>query len=101
MIDFENISDTIYCLDDGVRYRRIFDEAVLIHQDKAESLVLNETAVSFLELCDGGRSVREIRETLLQQYNTTPEQLSVDMSVFISELCDNEVIHIRTRDQDR
>ena len=48
---------TIWKVKDGVRFRRLFDEAVLIQQDKAEALVLNDTAISFLEACDGERSV--------------------------------------------
>ena len=35
---------TIWKLEPGVRFRRLFDEAVLIHQRTAEALVLKDTA---------------------------------------------------------
>ncbi len=95
MTDSNTDFSTIYCLNPGVRYRRIFDEAVLIHQDQAESVVLNETAISFLELCDGQRTLEGIRESLLQQYDTTADELSADLAGFIRELFDSDIIHAR------
>ena len=57
---------TIWQVQSSVRFRRLFDEAVLIHQEKAEALVLNDTAVSFLEGCDGVRSVEEIIDGMVE-----------------------------------
>jgi hypothetical protein len=95
MTDSQINNDAIYSLDPGIRYRRIFDEAVLIHQNKAESVVLNESAISFLELCNGQRTLKAIREDLLQQYDTTPDELSADLHDFIQELCDSDIIHVK------
>ena len=73
-------------LDDQVRYRRLFDEGVLIHQQQAEALILNDTAMAFLELCDGQRSTAEIINEMTQQYEVGYEELKDDLKVFIKEL---------------
>lgn len=86
-------SNAVWALDPGVRYRRMFDEAVLIHQEKAEALVLNETAVSFLELCDGKNTLEQITQILLDRYQTSHAQLAADLSGFLAELQESSIIH--------
>ena len=39
---------TIWQVDSSVRFRRLFDEAVLIREHHDEALVLNDTAASLL-----------------------------------------------------
>lgn len=85
---------TIWKLDSGVRYRRMFDEAVLIHQRKAAALVLNDTAISFIEGCDGERSVAEIIEELTGQYDVSAEQLATDLEPFIEQLAAEGIIEV-------
>lgn len=85
-------SENIWRVDPKVCYRRIFDEGVVIHQQKAEALVLNEVGVSFLELCDGDRSVQQIIELMLQQYDTGVEVLTRDVHDFVQELSESGVI---------
>jgi coenzyme PQQ biosynthesis protein PqqD len=83
---------TTWQLDPGVRFRRLFDEAVVIHQDNAEALVLNETGVSFLELCNGQRSLGEIISLLHEQYETGKDDLERDVARFVEELLASSVI---------
>ncbi|NND43851.1 MAG: PqqD family protein [Xanthomonadales bacterium] len=78
--------DTAWQLDPGVRFRRILDEAVVIHQERAETLVLNDTGVSFLELCDGRRTVGEIAGLMARDFDTTVEQLAPDLLQFADQL---------------
>ena len=59
----------IWQLDDQVRYRRLFEEGVLIHQQHAEAIVLSDTGMTFLELCDGRRTTAEIIDEMMQQYD--------------------------------
>jgi pyrroloquinoline quinone biosynthesis protein D len=75
-----------------VRFRRLFDEAVVIQQDKAEALVLNETGVSFLELCDGERTLKQIIDLLEQQYDTGRAELTSDVLRFAEELSSSGII---------
>jgi hypothetical protein len=85
-------TDNTWQLDPQVRYRRIFDEGVVVHQQKAEALVLNEVGVSFLELCDGERSVQQIIDLMAEQYETTVDVLSRDVREFVVELGEAGVI---------
>ena len=86
-------SEATWQVDPQVRFRRMFDEAVVIHQEKAEALVLNETGITFLELCDGQRSVDEIIELMDAQYDIFNEDLHSDIRQFVEELCGRGIIH--------
>ena len=79
-------------LNKKVRYRRLQEEGVLIHQEKAEALVLNDTAMAFLELCDGQRSTGEIIAELADQYEVGHEELAEDLESFIRELTQAGII---------
>lgn len=76
----------IWRVNGSVRYRRLFDEAVLLHQDRAEALVLNDTAVSFLEGCDGRRDVGQIIAGMTADFQVSPDQLAADLEPFIEQL---------------
>ena len=80
-------------LDENVRYRRLLDEAVLIHQQQAEALVLNDTAVAFLELCDGQRTTADIIGKLTGSYAVDSDDLAKDLEPFIDELARSGIIH--------
>ena len=84
--------DQIWQLDEHVRFRRLFDEGVLIHQDQAEAIVLNDTGVTFLELCDGRRNAGEIISGMAAQFEVERETLAADLVPFIQELADGGII---------
>ena len=86
-------SGKIWRLDKHIRFRRLFDEGVLIHQDKAEAMVVNDTALSFLENCDGVRNAGEIMAEIRAQFDVEEQQLLEDLEPFISELIDDGIIH--------
>ena len=75
-----------------VRFRRVLDEAVVIHQERAEALVLNDTATAFLELCNGERSLEEIVGLMADQYEVEPATLLADMIGFAQELVAEGII---------
>ncbi len=83
---------TTWQVDSSVRFRRLFDEAVLIHQEKAEALVLNDTAVSFIELCNGERTADEIITLLTDSFEVTPQQLAADLQPFIIQMSEEGII---------
>ena len=84
--------NTIWKVDSSVRFRRLFDEAVLIHQEKAEALVLNDTAISFLEACDGKRTVDEIIAGMVEEFEVSAQELEADLGPFIDQLADEGII---------
>lgn len=75
-----------------VRFRAVADETVVIRQEAAEALVLNEVAGRLLELIDGQRSVADLLEQLQTEYDVTPEQLEVDVQSYLEELVDTGVL---------
>jgi coenzyme PQQ biosynthesis protein PqqD len=69
-----------------IRFRRVKDEWVVIRQTTAEVLVLNEWAGRVLELLDGTRTVRDIVESLSQEYDEDRARVEQDVMRFTSEL---------------
>jgi len=85
-------NDSVWKVNSSVRFRRLFDEAVLIHQEKTDALVLNDTAVSFIEACDGERTVAEIIAGMVEDFEVSAEQLTDDLAPFIRELAKEGII---------
>ena len=71
--------------------RQIADEFLLIpvaNQLNGENqlFVLNEVGARIWELIDGGRSVQQIEQLLLEEFDTTPEQLEEDLLRLLDQL---------------
>lgn len=71
--------------------RQIADEFLLIpvaHQLNGENwlFVLNEVGARIWELMDRGRSVQQIEELLLEEFDTTQEQLEEDLLRLLGQL---------------
>ncbi len=75
-----------------VRFRVVGDEAVIVRQEDAEVIALNEVGASVLALLDSRRSVREILDALLEQYDVDRESLSSDLRRFLGELRDAGIV---------
>jgi Coenzyme PQQ synthesis protein D (PqqD) len=75
-----------------VRFRVVGDEAVIVRQEDAEVIALNEVGASVLALLDSRRSVRDVLNALLEQYDIDRESLSSDLWRFLSELRDAGVV---------
>jgi coenzyme PQQ biosynthesis protein PqqD len=66
---------------------RIVDgEALIVLADSGEVTVLNSIGSRVWELADGSRSVGEIVETIVAEYDTTREQAEQDVVAFLQEL---------------
>lgn len=87
-----NKGKTVWQVDPSVRFRRLLDEAVLIHQDTSEALVLNDTAISFIEGCDGRRTVEEIIAGMVEEFEVSAEELAADLAPFIEQLAEEGII---------
>jgi len=70
----------------GVRYRLVLDEAVVIRQEASEVLGLNRVGARILELIAQGRSEEEMIATLAAEFDVRPGDLRVDVAQFIQEL---------------
>ena len=72
-------------------YRRIADESLLvpIRQQVADLqyiYVLNPVANRIWELLDGKRSMAEVRDQVLEEYEVSPQELEQDLQEYIEEL---------------
>jgi hypothetical protein len=69
-----------------VRFRVLDGEAVVVLQEAAEVLVLNETASRLLELADGATPLAAIAKALEAEYDVMPEVLGADLVAGAREL---------------
>ena len=87
-MDFLN---TVYKKSDSIVSRKIADEFILVpirqNVGDLESIyTLNETAARIWELIDGKIKVREIKETLIEEFEVTPEEVEKDIVEHLMQL---------------
>lgn len=78
--------DTILALRSDVRHTRVGEEGVVLRQDDAEILVVNDSAARFIELIDGSTSIDQLAQALLGEYDTDKATLLADLLEFSREL---------------
>ena len=77
---------TIYRPKADVRYRVVANEAVVVRQQSAEVVVLNEVAARILQLLDARTPVSGLIQKLEAEFDVGPDQLEQDVLGFIDEL---------------
>jgi Coenzyme PQQ synthesis protein D (PqqD) len=77
---------TVLRLRRDIRHTRVGDEGVVLRQDDAEVLVINDVAARVIELLDGNRSLADIVETLRQEYDIDADTLAADVAAYGREL---------------
>jgi hypothetical protein len=75
-----------------VRFRVMGDEAVIVLQEEAEVIAVNEVGARVLALLDSRRSVSDVLDALLEEYDTDRESLAGDLSRFLGELRDAGIV---------
>ena len=83
-----------YHVKSDVRFRVLQGEAVVLRQDDAEVLVLNEVGSRILELLAGGRTQQAVIDQLLDEFEVDPAQLRTDVSSFIETLKKSSVLDV-------
>ena len=81
-----------YKLPSDVRYRVVGGEAVVLRQNDAEVVVLNEVGSRILDLMAAGRSLQAARRVLLEEFDVAPEELDRDLREFVTELETSNVL---------
>ncbi len=90
--------DTVFARNDQVVSRKIVDELILVPMRKdvadTETLyTLNEVGARVYELIDGERPLREIMDTIVSEFEVTPQQAESDVLEFVAQLLEIESIH--------
>ena len=75
-----------------VRFRAVEDETVVIRQEAAEALVINEVAGRILELIDGERTVEDVVAQLHNEYEVRIETLRSDVLAYVEELLETGLV---------
>ena len=75
-----------------VRFRLVGYEAVIVRQLDAEVIAVNEVGASILTLLDASRTVRDLIDALLEEYNVDRESISKDVEQFLVELREAGVV---------
>jgi hypothetical protein len=73
-------------------WRVIEGEAVILSLDTKAFRGLNPVGSRVWELIDGRRSVDEIVEVILREFDVTPERAAEDVHTFVRELLDKELV---------
>jgi len=89
--------DKIYCPSGQVVTRHIADETILIPisgnlANMERLFTLNDSGASIWRLMDGKRSVQEILQDLIQEFDVAEDRLAGDMAEFIDQLRDLDLI---------
>ena len=84
-------TETVFRKNSRIAWRAIADEAVLVPVARTQSeartaFVLNETAARVWELLDGARSLGEILETVVREYEVDAAEASRDLDDLIEHL---------------
>lgn len=85
------ILDKVYKKNDSIVSRKIAEEFVLvpIRQDVGDLgsiYTLNEVAARIWELIDGKTKVREIKNTIVGEFEVTPEEAEKDLLEHLQQL---------------
>lgn len=77
---------------DDVRYRIVGDEAVVVRQDAAEVLALNDVGARVLELLDAHNTLADVVEALRREYDVSSEELERDVESFVVAMRDAGIV---------
>ena len=91
-MDFTDIRlNKRYVKDSSVVFRKIAEEFILVPikqkaQDVESIFTMNEVAGRIWELIDGQKSVSEIRDVIVDEFEVSPEVAEADLVEFINQL---------------
>jgi hypothetical protein len=81
-------------LDDHIRFRRFESEGVVVNQNNAEALVLNDVATRLLEVTDGSRTLRDCATLLSGEFEAGADIVASDVIRFAQELVEAGLAHV-------
>jgi hypothetical protein len=76
----------------AIRFRVVGDEGVVVRQDSAEVIAVNDVGASVLSLLDARRTLAQVFEELLSEYDVDRESLREDVVRFLRDLVSAGVV---------
>lgn len=77
---------------DDVRFRVVGDEGVVVRQKDAEVLALNGVGARVLTLLREERTLEDVVETLVEEYEVDRTELTRDVEQFARELVEAGIV---------
>src|SRR5436305_10593909 len=74
--------------------REVGDESVILSVESGSYFGLDAVGTRMWQLIGAGNTVRAICESMLQEFDTTPEQLTLDVSALLRQLAANQLVLI-------
>ena len=84
-----------------IRFRRVGEEAIVIHQKNTEVLALNEVGCRVLELLDGEISLTRVADRRTAEYDVAAAKLQEDVLAFAEELLEAGLIEVTPQSVER
>ncbi len=82
-------------LREDVRYRVVGNEAVVVRQEAAEVVALNAVGARVLELMSDERSIDEVVNALISEYDVDRPTLESDVETFVGEIVEAGILEER------
>jgi hypothetical protein len=79
--------------DDDVTFQKLGEETVIVHLGTGRIHHTNATGSRIWELIEGGRSLGEIREALVGEFDASPGHLQEALETFVAQLSAEQMIH--------
>lgn len=73
-------------LNAGVKVREVAGEAILLDRQNRHVHQLDSVGTRILGLCDGTRTVRDIVDVLLREFEVEPDQAIADVSNLVARM---------------
>ncbi|MBN1794896.1 MAG: PqqD family protein [Candidatus Omnitrophica bacterium] len=88
---------TVFDKNPDIVSRTIEDETILLPVYRTSEEInclytLNESAAAVWDLIDGRRSLGEIKEAMLRQFEATPEEIDKEMGILLKDLTEIKAI---------
>jgi hypothetical protein len=83
-----------YTIPDGILYRELPDEAVVLNLATAEYFQLNSLGHVTWELIRSGSDQNAIEAALLSEYNATADQIRSDLTAFLNRMVDLKLLKV-------
>jgi hypothetical protein len=84
--------DSRFRLREDVRFRVVGQEAVVVRQEAAEVIALNQVGARVLELLSDTKGIDEIVDTLIREYDVERSTLERDVEGFVGEIVEAGIL---------